>query len=142
MRVQVKQGMFKKAPFLPSQPRLAETRLSTGKVLKSPSPPLPKGEWGDFARGAYTTVREHDKGPRTQLAVFLNIPFTTILVVGPVESLLVLNQFHNRDIHKADPEVEWIFRYPGPDHNTHDKNALENVPLINRTRSWRLRNMR
>jgi hypothetical protein len=51
------------APFFPSQPRRAKTRLSTGKAFKSPSPPLPKGEWGDFARGAYTGVREHDKGP-------------------------------------------------------------------------------
>ena len=55
--------MFKKAPFLPSQPRRAETRLSTGKAVKSPSPPLSKGEWGDFARGAYTEVREHEKSP-------------------------------------------------------------------------------
>ena len=28
---------------------------------------------GALARGAYTGVREHDKGPRTQLADFFNI---------------------------------------------------------------------
>ena len=53
--------MFKKAPFFPSQPRRAETRPSTGKAA------------GAFARGAYTGVREHDKGPRTQLGDFFNI---------------------------------------------------------------------
>jgi hypothetical protein len=29
---------------------------------------------GHLARGAYTAVREHDKGPRTQLVPFFNIP--------------------------------------------------------------------
>ena len=33
------------------------------KAVKFPSPPLSKGEWGDLARGAYTGVREPDKGP-------------------------------------------------------------------------------
>jgi len=60
--------MFKKAPFFPARPRRAKTRLSTGKAFKSPSPPLSKGEWGDFARGAYRREREYDRNQRTQLA--------------------------------------------------------------------------
>jgi hypothetical protein len=48
-------------------------KVSSSKAFKSPSPPLSKGEWGDFARGAYAGVREHDKGPRTPLAAFFNI---------------------------------------------------------------------
>jgi len=48
---QMPDRLFKKAPFSPSQPRRAETRLSTGKAT------------GALAHGAYTGVREHDKGP-------------------------------------------------------------------------------
>ena len=44
--------MFKKVPFLPSQPWPAKTGLSAGKAA------------GTLARGAYTRVREYDKGPR------------------------------------------------------------------------------
>ncbi len=62
--------MFKKAPFLPSQPRRAKTRLSTGKAA------------GDLARGAYTRVREPVKGPRTQLATFFNILLGYGLTIG------------------------------------------------------------
>jgi len=39
-----------------------------------------------LARGAYTGVREHDKGPRTQLADFFNI----LLVGGERSALAVL----------------------------------------------------
>ena len=53
--------MFKKATFLPSQPRRAKTRLSTGKAV------------GALASGAYTGVDEQDKWPRTQLADFFNL---------------------------------------------------------------------
>ena len=50
-----------KGPFFPSQPQRAKTRLSTDKAA------------GTLARGAYTGVREHDKGPRRPLADFFNI---------------------------------------------------------------------
>ena len=49
--------MFKKAPFLPSQPRRAEIRLSTGKAA------------GPLVSGGYTAVREHDKGPTCLRAI-------------------------------------------------------------------------
>ena len=66
----------------------------SSKECKSPSPPLSKGEWGISARGAYTRVREHDKGPRTQLAEFFNIllfQFSHPTVHDPC--LKVLGQF-------------------------------------------------
>jgi len=34
---------------------------------------------GALARGAYGLVREHDKGPRTPLTPFFNIPLQTLI---------------------------------------------------------------
>jgi hypothetical protein len=63
--------MFKKANFLPSQPWPAETDLSTGKAAHYLL--RPAGRHPCLARGAFTGVREHDKGMRTSLADFFNI---------------------------------------------------------------------
>jgi len=71
--------MFKKAPLLPSQPRRAHTRLSTGKAA------------GALARGAYTGVREHVKGPRTQLATFFNILLGYGLTIGHPKRKITLD---------------------------------------------------
>ena len=48
--------------FSPSQPRRAKTRFASGKAP------------GLMMRGAYTAVREHGKGPRTQLVAIFNTP--------------------------------------------------------------------
>lgn len=48
--------------------------------------------------------------------------------VGPKENPLVPDQFRKRGIHMADRVAEWLILFPGGDHDTHDKNALQSVP--------------
>ncbi len=55
----------------PPKPRRAKTLLSTGKAAHCLV--RPAGRPPCLARGTYTGVREHDKGPRTQLADVFNI---------------------------------------------------------------------
>ena len=65
---------------------------------------------GPLARGAYTAVREHDKGPRTTLAGFFNIlllglPMFEILSNGD-RTNQVQERVTRRDVHKhADPFI-------------------------------------
>ena len=63
--------------FSSAQQRLIGTKDKQevkGKVQKG----LPSKAAGHSARGAYTAVREHDEGTRTQLVPFFNIPIKKI----------------------------------------------------------------
>jgi hypothetical protein len=47
---------------------------------------------GALARGAYTGVREHDKGPRTPLADFFNILLDLPSHPGPTQSQVFMKR--------------------------------------------------
>ena len=64
--------------YIPGQPKLAMGSMKYQEVIGDVQKGDPSKATGPLAGGAYTVVREHDKGTRTPLGPFFNIPGSAV----------------------------------------------------------------